>query len=60
MPPMMPAQPETDFQATGSRPASLWPESVRQGDSTDFASKSGPQIRAVKAMVDRLSGAGVP
>jgi len=29
-------------------------------DSTDFASKSGPQIRAVKAMVDRLSGAGVP
>lgn len=34
----MTAKPEPDFEPTGSRPASLWPESSRLADSRDFTS----------------------
>ncbi len=44
----MPANPEqTDFEPTGSRPASLWPQSSRFGDSRDFTTTGFGPPRAV-------------
>ncbi len=51
----MPSTPERDFQPTGSRPASLWPESSRLNDSRDFAS-TGFELPRVG--VPRAAGPG--
>ena len=55
----MPSTTDHDFQPTGSRPASLWPESVRGsshfGDSRDFAS-TGFELPRERA--PRAAGAG--
>jgi two-component system sensor histidine kinase AlgZ len=52
----MPANPEqTDFEPTGSRPASLWPQSSRFGDSRDFTTTGfGPP----SAVPSRSGGPG--
>ncbi|MCB2020503.1 MAG: hypothetical protein KDG44_06845, partial [Burkholderiaceae bacterium] len=51
----MPSTPESDFQPTGSRPASLWPESSRLNDSRDFTSTG---FGLPRAGVARAAGPG--
>ncbi len=51
----MPSNPESDFQPTGSRPASLWPESSRLSDSRDFTSTG---FGLPRVAVPRAAGPG--
>lgn len=53
----MPANPGSDFEPTGSRPASLWPEASRFADSRDFTSTGFGLPRAAPARTGGPSSA---
>ena len=53
----MASRPETEFEPTGSRPASLWPESSRFADSREFTSTGFP-LPSAAPLASRAAGPG--
>ena len=53
----MASRPETEFEPTGSRPASLWPESSRFADSREFTSTGFP-LPSAAPLAPRAAGPG--